>query len=291
MEFDWMFTRLLVTIFTLIILSKFAQAENLSGFDAVEALVGQSIKMKNADGTSVYTFDSKFEFHMKRAAPFNDLIKGRMVQGNGRNQLCFGFGGAAENFCAQVDLENNQLTFIERGAKKTIGKLAAADKTKKQTNEESDALFCNSFDAMIDASKAGSFDMLKTKQIKPMPAMYRDYKKAFGSSLKLGMCTILERGVTSSKLSCYIAKKNYFDALEYQASRCLKGKLKSQTLAKDQFTEPAQGIEKIAYFDYGGIANMTIEGGRKRQCDEDDEEKDHCDFYEGVWVEVFAERK
>jgi hypothetical protein len=267
-----------------------AHAEKLSGFDAVSSLVGQSIKMKNAKGTATYIFDSKFEFRLKRPTPFNDETPGRIVQGNGHNQLCFSYGGAQPNICAQVELENNQLMFIERGAKKTIGKLAAAAKSKQQTNEDTDAVFCNSFDAMIEASNAHSFDNLKTRQIKPVPAMYRDWKKAFGSTVKIGSCTILERGETTSKTSCYFAKKNYFDTLEYQASRCLTGKLKSQTLAKDQVTEPAQGIEKIAYFDYGGIANMYIEAGSKRLCDEDDEEKNYCDFYEGVWVEVFSER-
>jgi hypothetical protein len=281
--------RLAIFSVALLFCTNNAQAEKLSGFAAIEALIGQPIKMKNAKGTSIYTFDSKFEFHMKRAKPFNDEISGRIVQGGGHDKLCFGFSGKAENFCAQVELEDNQLTIIERGAKITTGKLAwAKAKPKDQSTEESNAKYCAFFNAILETSTSGSFDSLKTSSESHVEKMYQWGGEVYDTSLKLGKCVAGE-DVFGKFVNCFVPAKSIspldaFASFDSQASRCLKGKFKFKHSSTDpNLPKSTTDIDQWTSFRISKKAELTIRRGKKTVCD-DALQSENCETFSGTWI-------
>lgn len=180
------------------VISPVVQAEEmLEGMDAVKAVIGKPVILKNSDGTSILNFDSTINIRLKRPAPYNDELKGKVSRGMGADKVCLSYGKVIPYTCVQLQLKGDKFVMFHRGGYQIVGEvmqgLAHKPKQVEQAKaaQQGDPVICERlFDIANAALKSGGFDRLVDTKIDPITSEDSGIPGIYYSTVKLGECLI-----------------------------------------------------------------------------------------------------
>lgn len=271
--------------------------EVLEGMDAVKAVIGKPVILKNSDGTSILNFDSTINIRLKRPAPYNDELKGKVSRGTGgHDKVCLSYGKVIPYNCFELILKGDKFIMTYKGAQ-TIGEvmqgLAHKPKQVEQAKaaQQGDPVICERlFDIANAALKSGGFDRLVDTKIDPITSEDSGIPGIYYSTVKLGEC-LIDTTVELQRHVCMIpmAEKSdltheLYKTMNNHVKLCLGDKVTNSKFNPNIAINATN--QKTAYSSYelGEKAKLEVQMGPSGRCL--DLPYDTCTEKYGIYVKA-----
>jgi hypothetical protein len=260
-----------------LLVPEIAIAETLSGTDAIKAVIGKPVIVEIDDNTLIFNFVSEFDLRLKRPAPANDEISGKVTRGSDSSKVCLSFGDVIPSRCFQLDLDGNKFIMTKRGGERTFGTVMMGLNLKPevadQPAEEGDPRICAPLRSIAEAAK-GKFGLesLVNLDVKPITNEDPNLNDTYTSKIKLGHC-LLDIHSSVQRHICLVSMKEsdpeavkLYKHMTQQVQLCLADMItNSKVSTKIKKSATKTNVSSSSY-ELGDTLRFTVSLGSNGRC-------------------------
>jgi hypothetical protein len=280
----------------LLFLSGAVSAETLTGSDAIKAVIGKPVIVETDSGILFYNFESVFDFRLKRPAPYNDEIKGKVSRGSGSSIVCLSYGGIIKATCVQIEFNDTRLVMTESNGYQTIGVVMTGSSPKQKQAvkavEKGEPEICVRLLSIANSAlKTDSFDRLINEDVAPITSLDQGSAEIYTSKVRLGEC-LIDTSVNLPRHNCMIPMPEndpksmaLYSKMNKQVQLCLGDKITEAKPVSKIVVNSVQQETAVSNYKLGNSLNLSVKLGPLGRCL--DLVYDGCDDEYGVYIDAW----
>jgi hypothetical protein len=278
----------------LLFIASASHAGTLTGSDAIKAVIGKQVIVQTDNVISFYTFDSVFDFRLKRPAPYNDEIRGKVSRGPGSSIVCLSYGGVIKATCVQIEFDDTRLVMTERNGYQTIGVVMTGSKPKQAAKaaEKGDPEICARLLSIANSAlKSDGFDRLINEDVPPITSLDPGSPEIYASKVKLGEC-LIDTTVSLPRHNCMIPMPEnnqksiaLYEKMNSQVQLCLADKITSSKPGTKILVNSVKQETAASHYKLGESVDLSVKLGPLGRCL--DLVYDGCTDEYGVYIDAF----
>ena len=260
-----------------VLFDSLAYAAAKQGMDAVKAAIGMPIVLPDNGGVMI--FDSAFELRLKRPAPHNDEIKGRVMRDFGISKICLAYGGVLPATCFQVELAKDKFIMTWKGGLQAIG---IVDTGKPQNPkpqiagrdvQKIDPVVCERLLTIVTtARKTKNYESLIDTKQDPIISADAGLPGIYFSKIKFGECLIDSESNPPRHLCTEALAANnpksylLFQSLNAQVQLCLADLITQSKINPDAVKNAKGQDTAVSSYQFGEHVNLVVKLGPGGKC-------------------------